>query len=166
MTEKRDIPKKTSKGVVSVPDRLKLFDKNERFAVLATDDRGRPYASLVSYAVTPDLKKVIFATPRETQKYRNIIQARDVSLLIDNRGKAGSKGIMEAEAITIIGVAKPLRRGETWEKMAGIFLKKHPGLEEFIKATSTALIVVEAVRCIHVGHFQTVSVWDCGELEA
>jgi len=93
--KKEDIPTKTKKGIVSVPERLKAFDKGERFAVLATDDKGQPYTSLISYAVTPDLSKVIFATPKKTQKYRNILQARDVALLIDNRSKMGKKGIME-----------------------------------------------------------------------
>jgi nitroimidazol reductase NimA-like FMN-containing flavoprotein (pyridoxamine 5'-phosphate oxidase superfamily) len=166
MVKKEDIPTKTKKGMVSVPERLKAFDKDERFAVLATDDNGRPYASLISYAVTTDLSKVIFATPKKTQKYRNILQARDVALLIDNRSKVGKKGIMEAEAITVVGIARPLKRGKIWEKMASIFLNKHPGLEEFVRAETTALIVVEATRCIHVGQFQTVSVWDCNVTEA
>lgn len=165
MTKKEDIPTKTKKGIVSVPERLKAFDKGERFAVLATDDKGQPYTSLISYAVTPDLGKVIFATPKKTQKYRNILQARDVALLIDNRSKMGKKGIMEAEAITVVGIARPMKRGKIWKEMAAIFLKKHPGLEEFIRAETTALIIVEATRCIHVGQFQTVSVWDCNVME-
>jgi heme iron utilization protein len=166
MVKKEDIPMKTKKGMVSVPERLKAFDKDERFAVLATDDNGRPYASLISYAVTPDLSKVIFATPKKTQKYRNILQAGDVALVIDNRSKVGKKGIMKAEAITVVGIARPLKRGKIWEELAGIFLKKHPGLEEFIRTETTALIVVEATRYIHVGQFQTVSVWDCNVMEA
>jgi hypothetical protein len=109
---------------------------------------------------------MIFATPRKTQKFRNILQARDVSLLIDNRSKMGKKGIMEAEAITVVGVARPLKRGKAWEEMAAMFLKKHPGLEEFIRADTTALVIVETLRCIHVGRFQTVSVWDPNVTEA
>jgi nitroimidazol reductase NimA-like FMN-containing flavoprotein (pyridoxamine 5'-phosphate oxidase superfamily) len=163
MMKKEDIPTKTKKGIVSVPERLKAFDKDEYLAVLATDDNGQPYTSLISYAVTPGLSKVIFATPRKTQKYRNILQAKKVALLIDNRKKTGRKGIMGAEAITVVGIARPLKRGKIWEEMAAIFLKKHPGLEEFIRAETTALIIVEATRCIHVGLFQTVSVWDLME---
>jgi len=37
----------------------------EYFAVLATDDHGQPYTSLVNFALTPDCKAVIFATPRQ-----------------------------------------------------------------------------------------------------
>lgn len=166
MTKKEGIPTITKKGSVSVSERLKDFDKGENFAVLATDDNGRPYTSLISYAVTPELNKIIFATPRDTQKYKNILQASNVALLIDNRKKTGKKNIMEAEAITVVGVARPLRRGRKWDEMAAIFLKKHPGLEGFVRAETTALIIVEATRCIHVGRFQTVSVWDCNAMEA
>lgn len=165
MKQQEGIPTITKKGSVSVPERLKAFDKREHFAVLATDDNGRPYASLVSYAVTPELNRVIFSTPRETQKYKNIMQSKNVALLIDNRTKKGKKTIMEAEAITIMGIAKPMRRGRKWDEMAAIFLKKHPGLEGFIMAETTALIIVDATRCIHVGQFQTVTVWDCNVTE-
>jgi nitroimidazol reductase NimA-like FMN-containing flavoprotein (pyridoxamine 5'-phosphate oxidase superfamily) len=166
MKQRENVPTITKKGSVSVPERLKVFDRREHFAVLATDDNGRPYTSLVSYAMTPGLNEVIFATPRGTQKYRNILQSKDVALLIDNRNETGKKTIMEAEAVTIVGIARPLRRGKKWNEIAAIFLKKHPGLEVFIKAETTALIVVEATRCIHVGQFQTVSVWDCNIMEA
>lgn len=163
--KKEGIPTITKKGSVLVSERLKAFDKDEHFAVLATADSGQPYTSLISYALGPELNKIIFATPRKTQKYRNILQAKNVALLIDNRKRIGKKGIMETEAITVVGIARPLRRGKKWEKMAEIFLRKHPGLEDFIRAETSALIVVEAKRCIHVGRFQTVSVWDCNTME-
>ncbi|MBP1747146.1 MAG: hypothetical protein H6Q54_1761 [Deltaproteobacteria bacterium] len=166
MAKKEDIPTVTKQGTVSVLERLKAFDRREPFAVLATDDNGRPYTSLISYAVTPGLNKIIFATPRETQKYRNIIRAKNVALLIDNRKRSVKANIMESEAITVVGIARSLRRGKRWDEMAAIFLKKHPGLEGFIRAETTVLITVEVTRYIHVGQFQTVSVWDFNVMEA
>jgi hypothetical protein len=70
---------------------------------------------------------------------------------------------MGTEAVTVIGKARSLRRGKTWEYFANIYIKKHPALAEFVHAPSTALMVVDATRCIHVSQFQTISVWDCGE---
>lgn len=165
MMKTDDIPTITKKGSVSVSERLIAFDKREHFAVLATDDNGQPYTSLVSYALEPGLNRIIFPTPRNTQKYKNIMQSKNVALLIDNRTKKGKTTIMGTEAITVVGIARPLRRGKKWDQMAAIFLKKHPGLEGFIRAETTALIIVEATRCIHVGQFQTVSVWDCNVTE-
>ena len=55
--------------VKSLRRKLKeLFDK-QRIGVLSTQKRNRPYASLVAFVVTEDLKSFIFATPRSTRKY-------------------------------------------------------------------------------------------------
>jgi hypothetical protein len=70
---------------------------------------------------------------------------------------------MGTEAVTIIGMARPLRKGKKWNAFVEIYCKKHPDLAEFVYSPSTALMVVDAMRCIHVSRFQTISVWDCGE---
>jgi uncharacterized pyridoxamine 5'-phosphate oxidase family protein len=159
MKKKEDIPVKTQKGVVAIPERLKVFNKEEYFAVLATDDGGKPYTSLVSYAFTPDVKVIFFATPRNTRKYKNIIHSAHVSLLIDNRSKK-QKNLLATEAITVIGIAKPVRKGKRWDELAAIFLAKHPDLEEFFNSPTTALIAVDITQCVHVSSFQSVSIWD------
>jgi uncharacterized pyridoxamine 5'-phosphate oxidase family protein len=159
MPKREEIPVKTRKGVVSIPERLKVFNKEEYFAVLATDDGGKPYTSLVSYAFTPDMKVVLFATPRNTRKYKNIIRSSYVSLLIDNRSKK-KKNLLVTEAITVIGIAKPVRKGKRWNELAAIFLVKHPDLEEFFNSPTTALIAVDVTQCVHVSSFQSVSIWD------
>jgi heme iron utilization protein len=159
MKTKEQIPVKTQKGVAAIPERLKVFNKEEYFAVLATDDGHQPYTSLVAFALTPDTKKIIFATPKKTRKYTNIISSANVALLIDNRSKR-KKSLMETEAITIIGMAKPVRKGEARDQLAAIFLLKHPDLEGFINSPTTALMIVTITQCVHVSCFQTVSVLD------
>jgi nitroimidazol reductase NimA-like FMN-containing flavoprotein (pyridoxamine 5'-phosphate oxidase superfamily) len=156
---REQIPVTTKKGTVAIPGRLKDFDAQENFAVLATDDAGSPYASLISYALTPDLKMVIFATPKGTRKYRNILNSSQVALLIDNRSTRKHR-LMETEAITVIGTAKNIRKGKKWDELSKIFLKKHPDLEEFLYAQTTALVAIEIIECVHVSHFQTLSVWN------
>lgn len=157
--KKEQIPVTTKKGTVAIPEKLKDFDVKENFAVLATDDNGSPYTSLISYAITPDLKTIIFATPKDTRKYRNILNSSQIALLIDNRSKS-KRRLMETEAITVIGAAKHVRKGKKWDELSRIFLRKHPDLEEFIHASTTALMAVQIIECIHVGHFQTLSVWN------
>jgi nitroimidazol reductase NimA-like FMN-containing flavoprotein (pyridoxamine 5'-phosphate oxidase superfamily) len=159
MTIKEQIPVKTQKGVAAIPERLKAFNTEEYFAVLATDDGRRPYTSLVAYALALDMKRIIFATPKKTRKYTNIIHSANVALLIDNRSKK-KKSLMETEAITIIGIAKPIKKGKVWDELAKIFLMKHPDLEEFINFSTTALVAVDIAQCVHVSRFQTVSVLD------
>jgi uncharacterized pyridoxamine 5'-phosphate oxidase family protein len=160
MTYSERITNKTRDGYIPVRDRLRVFNKNQHFGVLATNDNGQPYTSLISFAITPDLKRVIFATPKDTRKYKNILKTKEVAILIDNRSNT-RKNIMTTEAITIIGTARQVRRCKIRDELAAIYLKKHPDLEEFIQSDTTALIAVEATRCIHVGKFQTISVWDC-----
>ena len=160
MAEEERIPSRPTKGKTPIPGRLRALNENQYFGVLATDNKGQPYTSLVSFAITPDLKTVIFATPQDTQKYRNILSTGKVALLIDNR--AGSrKNLMATEAITLIGKARHIPRGSMWNKLAAIYLEKHPDLEEFVKSENTALVAVKVARCIHVGRFQMISVWNC-----
>ena len=153
------IPSKRRRGNVSVPERLSVLDRAERHAVLATDSNGQPYTSLITYALLPGLKGVVFATPRITFKYKNILENRRVALLIDNRSNR-EEGLMKAEAITIVGTARPIRRGKKWEELAKILIRKHPNLSKFVRSPSTVLVLIEAIRCFHVSRFQTVSQWD------
>jgi len=46
---------------------------SQRLAVLAThDDDGQPYASLMAFAATDDLKYLLVVTGRPTRKYANL----------------------------------------------------------------------------------------------
>ncbi len=162
MTRRRSVPKDTSRGSVSVPERLRLLDAMEPFAVLATDEAGKPYTSLVAFALSPDLTKALFATPRSTRKYKNIVKGKHVAMLLDDRSRSG-RDLLRAEAITIVGSAVPLRRGKVWDKLSAVFVKKHPELKEFVRSSTTALVCLDIEECVHVSRFQSVSVWRVGE---
>ena len=155
---RKSIPTMVSKGNVSVLDRLRLLNKTQMHAVLATDSDGQPYTSLIAYALTPDTEKVVFATPRATRKFKNILKNRLVSLLIDTRSNT-ERDYMDAESVTILGKAYSLRRGKKWSELTEILKKKHPGLIEFIDSPATVLVCIEINQCIHVTRFQSISVW-------
>ncbi len=154
----KPIPSKVSKGFESVPDRLLVLNRTQMHTVLATDFDGQPYTSLIAYTLTPDMKGVVFATPKSTRKYENILKNRRVSLLIDTRSNT-ERDYMGAESVTILGNAYPIRRGKKWSELAEIFKKKHPKLAEFIESPETALVLIKITRCIHVTQFQSVSEW-------
>jgi heme iron utilization protein len=160
MAQKEPIPTTTRSGEAPVTERLKALNKTQHFGVLATNDKNRPYTSLIAFALTPDMRRVIFATPKGTRKFHNILITKSVSILIDNRSTQG-KRLMETEAITIIGKAKHVIKDKEKKELLQTYLKKHPALEEFVQSESTALIMVKATRCIHVDKFQTVSIWNC-----
>jgi heme iron utilization protein len=159
MDMKAEIPVRPTKGKAFVPETLEVFDRKEMFAVLATrDNEGCPYTSLISFAFTEDLRKVVFVTPKNTRKYRNILAAKQVALLMDNRSETGGD-IMETEAITISGRATALRKGGLKDTLEARFLSKHPDLEGFAKSPAAALVSVEVIEVVHVSRFQNVSVW-------
>ena len=155
----KTLPLLKTRGNVSLHERLEKLDQSEMSAVLATEGGGQPYTSLVTFALSPDLKGLIFATPKATSKYKNITINPRVSVLIDNRLRAKGN-IMLGEAITILGLARPVRRGKRWRELAAVLVAKNPALDDFIKAPTTALIYIEAARYIHVGRFQTITVSD------
>jgi nitroimidazol reductase NimA-like FMN-containing flavoprotein (pyridoxamine 5'-phosphate oxidase superfamily) len=120
---------------------------------LATSDKGRPYTSLIAFVITADQKKIVFATAKETQKFKNILAAKNVSILIDNRSTVRDNPLA-TEAVTLIGRARHVPAGKIGNELAALFLKKHPDLEKFIRSSATALVAVQVTRCIHVGKFQ------------
>jgi nitroimidazol reductase NimA-like FMN-containing flavoprotein (pyridoxamine 5'-phosphate oxidase superfamily) len=156
---KNTIPNKASRGSISVLHRLRILNKTQIHAVLATDSDGKPYTSLVAYALTPDLKGIIFSTPKITRKYKNILRNNHVSLLIDTRSNT-KKDYMSAESVTIIGNARPARKGKEWSGLSQVLKKKHPELSEFIDSPETALVFVKIIQCIHVTKFQSMSEWN------
>lgn len=154
---KKSIPHKVITGRIQVLEDLRLLIKKEKHGVLATSGDKGPYTSLIALAFSDDLKTLIFATPRDSQKYRNIKAQSNISILIDNR-KNSSSDYMNAEAITIVGKAVPARRGSVkYDELSGILSGKHPQLRSFIRASSTALIKVDITSFVHVTGFQTVT---------
>ncbi len=155
---KEQLPLEKTTGTAVVAEKLRAMNRTQRHAVLATVSDGQPYTSLIAFAMTPDMTKVVFATPRDTAKYRNILNNKRVALLIDTRSNTDAS-YMKSEAVTIIGTAKPVRRGSKSEALASILTKKHPALGRFVREKSTAIVLVEAEKCFHVGSFQKVSEW-------
>lgn len=157
-THTEKIPHTKSSGSVDVPERLRAMDRKQRHAVLATDAGGRPYTSLVAFALTPDARGILFATPKNTVKYRNILRNSNISLMVDTRSNT-RKGYMNAEAIAVLGTAAPVRKGRRRDAYREVFIKKHPALSEFLGAPSTALVYMTITKALHAGRFQTVSEW-------
>jgi general stress protein 26 len=112
----------------------------QRFAVLATMSNQQPYSNLVAFAVSDDLRQIVFTTNRDTQKYRNILSNNKITLLIDNRCNSLSD-FTRALAITVLGVASELN-GDNSDKLVQSYLYKHPSLGEFLQRPDIAIIKV------------------------
>jgi nitroimidazol reductase NimA-like FMN-containing flavoprotein (pyridoxamine 5'-phosphate oxidase superfamily) len=130
-----------------------LFDK-QRIGVLSTQKKNRPYASLVAFAVTDDLKSFVFATPRTTRKYSNIIASNRAALLIDNRSNRMSD-FRRAMAVTVVGTVRELRKSRK-SRLIRLYTDKHSHLEGFIKSPTCAVLSLEAEILHIVDRFQHV----------
>ena len=130
-----------------------LFEK-QRIGVLSTQKRNRPYASLVAFAVTDDLKSFVFATPRTTRKYSNIIASSRAALLIDNRSNKMSD-FRKAMAVTAVGTVRELRKSGK-SRLIQLYTGKHAHLEDFIRSPSCAVLCLEAETLHIVDRFQHV----------
>lgn len=127
---------------------------NQLLAVLATQGQNGPYGSLVAFAATGDLRLLLFATLRSTRKYRNILDAPKVVLVIDNRSNRETD-FSRAVAVTAEGSVKETSGAERQE-FEKLYLAKHPHLRDFLAAPACALLKVEVDRYFIVRKFQEV----------
>ncbi|MCX6012354.1 MAG: pyridoxamine 5'-phosphate oxidase family protein [Chloroflexi bacterium] len=133
---------------------LKEVISSQYFAVLNSLGEGLPYSNLVSFAISDDLKSLVFVTNRNTRKYKNIKQNTNVSLLIDNRTNQPSD-ISQALAITVIGAAHEELNDKSG--LHAVFLTRHPQLKQFMEDHKNAIIVINVKEYIIAGFDKTQS---------
>jgi len=127
----------------------------QKFCVLATQGQGQPYGSLLAFAETEDLKQLLFATNRDTRKFSNLISEPRVALVIDSRSNSEAD-ISSAVAITALGPAREAG-GSDRERLASVYLGKHPGLAQFVGSPDVAVCAV-AVEDYVIARFREVTV--------
>jgi phage baseplate assembly protein W len=113
----------------------------QRFCVLATQGQGQPYGSLLAFAETEDLRQLVFATNRGTRKFSNLVSEPRVALVIDSRSNSDTD-LKNAIAVTALGPAHEAT-GHERERLAGVYLGKHPTLAGFIGSPEVAICTVE-----------------------
>ncbi len=134
--------------------RIKELFLSQNLAILATQNKGQPYTSLVSFASSRDLKQIFFVTPQYTRKYMNLSANSNVSILIDNRSNMASD-LGKAIAVTAIGDVKEIEEAGK-DAFLYVYLTKHPYLEEFVKSPTSALLRINVRKYIIVSRFQKV----------
>ena len=133
---------------------------SQRFAVLATDDHGQPFASLMAFAATEDLGHLVLLTERTTRKFANLEANGRVALLIDDRGNVGSD-TQDSVAVTAIGEAEEVSP-ETGAPLLELYLARHPYLAAFAASPSCAIVRVKISSYQVVSRFQEVVEWRVG----
>jgi nitroimidazol reductase NimA-like FMN-containing flavoprotein (pyridoxamine 5'-phosphate oxidase superfamily) len=144
---------------MSAPEQLRhtiqtLLDSQIQ-AVLATQHQRQPYTSLMAFAVTPDLRQIVFATYRATQKYANLLANPRASLLIDNRCN-NATDYRNAVAISAQGAVREADASQRADFLE-LYLHKHPKLRDFVTAADCVLLQLD-VECYYVvSQFQSVA---------
>ena len=133
---------------------LKALFSSQNLAVLSTHTDGQPYASLVAFVASDDLRQIFFATPKTTRKYANLVADSRVALLIDSRMNEESD-LHVAVAATAMGNAYEIDKTEN-DSFITLYLDKHPYLESFIKSPTCSWIRVDIASYYLVRRFQNV----------
>ena len=142
---------------VEIQPVLRDLFRSQRFAVLATDDHGQPFASLMAFAVTEDLQQIVLVTERTRRKCANLEANRRVALLIDDRQNKGSD-TQDSVAVTAIGEAQEAGSAVR-AALLGLFLTRHPNLAAFAASPSCAVITVKISSYLLVSRFEKVLEW-------
>lgn len=137
---------------------IESLSRSQYLGVLSTQGNEYPYCTLVAYAISEDLREIIFATLRDTRKYRNIKKTPSVSLLIDSRVNQVND-FKDVEALTAVGSAEEIS-DELKSSYLRSYIEKHPSLEEFAEAPNCALMKIQVAKYILVQHFQNVTEYD------
>jgi len=125
-------------------DQMKALAREKNMCVLATDAGGKPYCSLMTYVTDESCEEIYMVTHRNTQKYKNLMENRAVSLLIDSRENTPCKLV---QALTVEGSFQKIEDDSKRTKVRKILIKTHPHLSDFIDDADAEIF------CIKVGSF-------------
>jgi nitroimidazol reductase NimA-like FMN-containing flavoprotein (pyridoxamine 5'-phosphate oxidase superfamily) len=138
-----------------VEQRLAKLLDGESLGVLSTCGAQQPYASLVAFAATEDSSHIVFATPRPTRKYANLVANARIAILIDNRSNRVSD-FRRAMAATVVGTVREVRKAKN-SRLIRLYLEKHPHLHDFVWSPTCAVLDVRVESYYIVERFQHVS---------
>ena len=126
--------------------------------MLATAGEQAPHLNIVSFAAADELRTILFATPRQTQKYANLRARPQVALFVDNRTNR-LRDLEQVHGVEIAGAAEEAADGPA-ERYRELYLSRFPELEDFLGSPGTALMAVRVRRYDVVHRFQEVVFWE------
>jgi nitroimidazol reductase NimA-like FMN-containing flavoprotein (pyridoxamine 5'-phosphate oxidase superfamily) len=141
----------------AIRGRLSALFHSQRYAVLATDDCGQPFTSLMAFAATDDLRQLVILSDRNTRKFTNLAVNRRVALLVDDRGNK-TTDTQESIAVTVLGRAFEAD-ADNGHVLAQLFLRRHPGLTDFAATPDCVIVRVEVSVVLLVQQFEHTIEW-------
>ena len=128
-----------------------------RLAVLATEAHGQPHASLIAITPIQGFRQIIFATYRNTRKFKNMVHNGRVAVLIQGEDP-DSPNRKKGFALTGFGNIEEVELSE-WEKAMHAHLEKHPDLVNFLNSGDLVLIRIKVEEYQVVRGIDDVTWW-------
>jgi len=94
-----------------IRSRLRNLCISQKLAVVSTQSDGQPYASLVAFAASDDLRHIFFVTARTTRKFANLTKDARVAVLINSSVNRESD-FHDAVSVTVTGTAEEIEDAE------------------------------------------------------
>lgn len=132
------------------------------FAILATEGAGQPHASLIAVTPFQGWRQLVFATYRDTLKYRNLQHNRRVSVLVDGC-KASRGGEQTGFVVTAVGQAQDIPADQHPAAMQA-HLQRHPDLASFLRSPDCVLVGVAVEAYQVVRSIDDVTWWTVDDL--
>ena len=145
-----------------IKKRILQLVTHQRFAVIATETKKQPYTNLVAFATTPDLRNILFATKRGTQKYLNIHENNRIAVLIDNRENTPAD-LSNAITMTALGIAHEVQ--DKNKDYLTLLVQKHPGLSSFLRSPDCAIIKIQVKKYQLIQKFEQVQILRIRDVE-
>jgi nitroimidazol reductase NimA-like FMN-containing flavoprotein (pyridoxamine 5'-phosphate oxidase superfamily) len=135
--------------------RLEDLFNSQSLGVVATQNEGHPYASLVAFVASDDFRRIYFVTPTATRKFSYLRKDDRVAILINNSINQ-AEDFHRAISVTAVGTAAEITDAER-EQALKPYLEKHPHLEDFAKSSSCAMVRIRIRSYYMVRNFQNVT---------
>jgi nitroimidazol reductase NimA-like FMN-containing flavoprotein (pyridoxamine 5'-phosphate oxidase superfamily) len=133
---------------------LRNLFESQKLAVLATHSGGQPYANLMAFAASKNLKRIVIATTRSTRKFANLTADSRVAILFDNRSNT-ERDFHKAVTVTATGKANEVSTRDK-KRLQKFYLDRHPHLEGFVTSPTCALMIITVEVYYIVTRFQNV----------
>ena len=118
---------------------MKAFASEKNICVLATVGGRNPHCSLMAYVTDENCTEMYMVTHKNTNKYENLMENPNVSLLIDSREVSPRS---KAKALTIEGVCAAIDSDKKRQIVKAKLLAVHPHLSEFINHSEAEILCV------------------------
>jgi nitroimidazol reductase NimA-like FMN-containing flavoprotein (pyridoxamine 5'-phosphate oxidase superfamily) len=121
--------------------------RDQGTCVLATASQNRPHCSLMAYSTNDSCDEIYLITPRDSHKYKNMLENPAVSLLIDTRQNTSDQDHNEIIALTVSGRFQGIIENSEQERIRKELSRKHPELKDFFENSESepVKIIIESI---------------------